>query len=82
MSLKSALLRLNKHREERNHFDEASNLIIVHLKSKVQHFRLSQFFTLSFIRKHSSSISRQAEMFYLISLYPIGERALKIYAFI
>lgn len=34
MSLKSSLLRLNKHREERNHFDEASNQIIVHLKSK------------------------------------------------
>ncbi|ONK77001.1 uncharacterized protein A4U43_C02F2090 [Asparagus officinalis] len=34
ISLKSATLRLHKHREERNHFDEASNQIIVHLKSK------------------------------------------------
>lgn len=45
MSLKHALLRLNKHKEERNHFDEASNQIIQHLKSKVQQFFFSEFFT-------------------------------------
>ncbi|KAG0465137.1 hypothetical protein HPP92_019301 [Vanilla planifolia] len=34
ISLKASLVRLHKHREERNHFDEASNQIILHLKAK------------------------------------------------
>ncbi|PKU62755.1 hypothetical protein MA16_Dca023319 [Dendrobium catenatum] len=34
ISLKAALLRLHKHREERNYFDEANNEIILHFKAK------------------------------------------------
>ncbi|KAL0915041.1 hypothetical protein M5K25_015438 [Dendrobium thyrsiflorum] len=34
ISLKAALLRLHKHREERNYFDEANSQIILHLKAK------------------------------------------------
>ncbi|KAJ6822506.1 uncharacterized protein M6B38_388105 [Iris pallida] len=34
ISLKAARIRLNKHREERNHFDEANNQIILQLKMK------------------------------------------------
>ncbi|KAI0501977.1 hypothetical protein KFK09_016922 [Dendrobium nobile] len=34
ISLKAALLRLHKHREERNYFDEANNQIILHFKAK------------------------------------------------
>ncbi|KAH0458123.1 hypothetical protein IEQ34_013438 [Dendrobium chrysotoxum] len=34
ISLKAALLRLHKHREERNYFDEANSQIILHFKAK------------------------------------------------